>query len=252
MKKLYLFSLILLVVLSSCGRADKIEVSKDNVSFGIDEGENNVTVKADGSWDVTECPDWVTAEVHDSLIVVKVNRNDTGNLRKGDILLSGKENVTATIHVKQATKCTHITPESDKVEFDKEGGTKTVAIDTDGGELNVQVPDDFTATYDDGALIINATANEAGTKRGEIKLTCEDQRATINVTQKGNLCKRCGGTGKITCPKCHGEGSYPGAPPAYNYIGCERCGGEGVPMHFDENASGSGRITCPDCGGSGH
>ena len=254
MKKIYLFSLMLLSMLSSCGGADKIEVSKDNVSFGIDGGENNVTVKADGSWDVTECPDWVTAEVHDSLIVVKVNRNDTGKMLKGDIILTGKENVTATIHVKQATKCTHITPESDKVEFDKEGGTKTVAVDTDGGDLNLQVPDGFTATFDDGTLTVNATANEAGTKRGEIKLTCEDQSATINVIQKGNLCQRCGGTGKITCPKCHGKGyTEVYDDPYYAFYGCKACGGGGYSYKaVDEGYhEGSGKIACPDCGGSG-
>lgn len=257
MKKLFLLNLLMLAMLASCGGADNIQVSKDNLSFAREGGEENVNVTADGSWNVKECPDWVTAEIHDSLMVVKVQNNETGTPREGDIVLAGKDDVTATIHVKQATKCTHITPASDKVEFEKEGGTQTIAIDTDGSP-QVEAPEGFTATYDNSTLSVTAPANEAGSKRGEIKLTCEDQSATIYATQKGNVCQRCGGTGKITCPKCNGKGLVHVyvAPDLRDMVSdqqpCEKCGGHwGGTSDSNDWKNGSGRIKCPDCGGTG-
>ena len=258
MKKLFLLNLLMLAMLASCGGADNIQVSKDNLSFAREGGEENVNVSADGSWNVKECPDWVTAEIHDSLMVVKVQNNETGAPREGDIVLAGKDDVTATIHVKQATKCTHITPASDKVEFEKEGGTQTIAIDTDGSP-QVEAPEGFTATYDNGTLSVTAPANEAGSKRGEIKLTCEDQSATIYATQKGNVCQRCGGSGKITCPKCNGKGLVHVyvAPEMRDIVGseqpCEKCGGnwDGTTDAGSVWRKGSGHIKCPDCGGTG-
>ena len=257
MKKSILFLAgLALIMLSACNGANNISVDKNSISFPIGGGEENVSVTADGSWNVKECPDWVTAEIHDSLMVIKVQNNETGTPREGDIVLAGKDDVTVTIHVKQATKCIHITPASDKVEFEKEGGTQTIAIDTDGSP-QIEAPEGFTATYDNGTLSVTAPANEAGSKRGEIKLTCEDQSATIYATQKGNVCQRCGGTGKITCPKCNGKGLVHVyvAPDLRDMVSgldyCSKCGGHWIGPNDGDIVKGSGRIKCPDCGGTG-
>lgn len=248
-----------LFLLSSCGGASSISVDKNSVSFAIDGGEENVNVTADGSWSVKDCPDWVKTETQEGVIIIKAERNETGAVREGNIVLQGKSNVEATITVKQFSKCTHITPASDKAEFEKEGGTQTIAIDTDGGNLNIEAPEGFSASYDNGTLSVTAPANEAGSKRGEIKLTCEDQSATIYATQKGNVCQRCGGSGKITCPKCNGKGLVHVyvAPEMRDIVGseqpCEKCGGnwDGTTDAGSVWRKGSGRIKCPDCGGTG-
>ena len=171
-------------------------------------------------------------------------------------MLAGKGDVQAVIKVIQASRCTHITPETDKVEFEKEGGTQTVKIDTDGSP-KVEAPEGFTATYAGGVLTINAPANEAGGKNGEIKLTGDGQSAIIAVSQKGNVCPKCNGTGKIKCSKCGGKGYYgeytpaDGDMPAYTYkVACRKCGGDGY-AEGEFYHKGSGRVTCPDCGGSG-
>ncbi|MBR5086008.1 MAG: hypothetical protein IKX31_03265 [Muribaculaceae bacterium] len=254
MKKLFNYlSVVALLMLTACNGATFITPDKDAVSFAIDGDEESVNISADGSWSISECPEWVTTEVQDSVLTIKTAKNETGAVREGDIILSGKEGVNVKIKVTQAAKCTHITPASDKVEFEKEGGTQTVNIDTDGLP-QVEAPEGFTATYAAGVLTINTPANEEGVKNGEIKLTCEDQSATIAVSQKGNVCPKCNGTGKIKCPKCHGRGytSYGGADAAW---GCKSCGGrgyEGEGMDLDDClVRGSGRIRCPQCGGSG-
>ena len=248
-----------LLVLTACGGATVINTDKNAVDFTIEGGENTVSVSADGSWKVAECPEWVTTDIQDSTLVIKTARNVSGAVRDGNIVLTGKDDVQAVIKVTQASKCTHITPETDKVEFEKEGGTQTVKIDTDGSP-KVEAPEGFTAAYAGGVLTINAPANEAGGKNGEIKLTGDDQSATIAVSQKGNICPRCNGSGKVKCTKCGGRGEI--FSEAYMSIfGCSRCGGGGSlgkPESYEEDwynngyHKGSGKMKCPQCGGSGH
>ena len=253
MKKLLNYlSVVALLVLTACNGATVITPDKNAVDFTLEGGEENVNITADGSWNISECPEWVTAEVQDSVLTIKTAKNETGAVREGDIILSGKEGVNVKIKVTQAAKCTHITPTSDKVEFEKEGGTQTVNIDTDGLP-QVEAPEGFTATYAAGVLTINTPANEEGVKNGEIKLTCEDQSATIAVSQKGNICPKCNGTGKVRCTKCGGKGNIYSEYWLCIY-GCSKCGGKGKSDKWgDYNfRNGSGKMTCPACGGSGH
>ena len=259
MKKLLNYiSVFALLVLTSCVGATVINTDKNAVDFTLEGGEDSVNISADGHWIIKEHPDWVTIEYQNSTIVIKTARNKTGAVREGGIIISGKEGVNVKIKVTQAAKCTHITPASDKVEFEKEGGTQTVNIDTDGLP-QVEVPEGFTATYASGVLTINTPANEEGTKNGEIKLTCEDQSATIAVSQKGNVCPKCNGTGKVRCSKCGGKGIVEGyeADGSWYEEGCRKCGGRGFyalwgPSSESDVHRGSGKMTCPACGGSGH
>lgn len=252
MKKLSIFfSFVALLALTACNGATSITPEKDEVSFTVNGGEESVSIDTDGSWEIKECPDWVETEAEEDVLVIKTEKNETGEILKGDIVLKGKGDVTATIKVTQASKCTHITPESDKVEFDKEGGTQKINIDTDGTP-EVEASEGFSATYDNGVLTVTAPANEAGAKRGEIKLTCEDQKVTIYATQKGNICPTCGGSGKVRCNKCGGQG-YIYYIQTDGIAGCTRCGGRGCRVgEEDDLVNGSGKMTCPTCGGSGH
>ena len=253
MKKLQNYiSVLALLVLTACGGATFINPDKNAVDFTINGGEGSVTISADGSWDISDCPEWVTTDVQDSTLVITTARNESGAVREGNIVLTGKDNVQAVIKVTQASKCTRINPETEKVEFEKEGGTQTVKIDTDGSP-QVEAPEGFTATYASGVLTINAPANEGGGKKGEIKLTGDDQSATIAVSQKGNICPKCNGTGKVRCTKCGGKGNIFSEYWLCIY-GCSKCGGKGKSDKWgDYNfRNGSGKMKCPTCGGSGH
>ncbi|MBR5087130.1 MAG: hypothetical protein IKX31_09030 [Muribaculaceae bacterium] len=243
---------IALLALTACNSATVITPETDAVAFTIDGGEQKVSVTTDGTWSISDCPGWVKTSVEGNVISIIAERNETGALREGDIVLSGKGDVKAIIKVSQVVKCTHITPSADKLEFGKEGGTQTLNIDTDG-MLQVEATGGYTATYAGGVLTVTAPSNDEGAKRGEIKLTADDQSITIYASQKGNTCKTCGGSGKITCPQCHGKGWYP-IQAAGGGACCERCGGY-EPGVTDGSAgeprTGSGRIKCPDCGGTG-
>ena len=264
MKRIFNYlSVVALLVLCSCGGATYINLSSDLVNFPIEGGEESVNIEADGSWEMVSSPDWVTTEVQENGLVIKTRANETGESLQGDIVLKGKEGVEVSIKIAQATKCSHITPAEEAVEFDKEGGTKTVNIDTDGA-IQVEAPEGFTATYADGVLSVTAEANDGGKRSGEISLTADDQSATIAVSQKGNICPRCKGTGKVKCTKCGGKGKFIcDSGFAYSVTACSSCGGFGLytdagDPYYDNTTSragfrkGSGKVNCPACGGSGH
>lgn len=254
-----LFSLVAMLALCACNNATFIKPDKAAVEFTLEGGDASVGVSADGSWEVKECPEWVTTEVRDSVLVVKAQRNDTGKVREGNIVLASGD-VTATIAVKQMTKCTHITADVEAVEFEKEGGSKTVNIDTDGA-VQVVAPEGFTADYAGGVLTVTATANEGGKRIGDITLKADEITTIIKATQAGNVCPTCNGTGKVTCSKCRGKGTYdekfPGPPFGVTH-GCAKCGGAGEEAWAGAGAAGrstlrkgTGKMTCPNCGGSG-
>ena len=162
MKKLINYlSVAALLLLCACGGATYITPDNMSVNFPIDGGYDNVNIDADGSWEIISCPDWVIADKQENVLSLKTDRNETGKILQGYIVLKGKEGVEISIQVTQATKCTHITPSEETVEFDKEGGTKTVNIDTDG-TLQLTVPEGFTASFADGVLTVNAGVNDGG------------------------------------------------------------------------------------------
>ena len=260
MKKLSKFLCgLALLVLCSCGGATYIDLEKDEVNFSIEGGEESVNIIADGSWEIASCPDWVTIEKQEGVLIIKTNANETGDALEGNIVLTGKDGVESTISVIQATKCSHIIPAEDMVNFDEDGGTETIDIDTDGA-IQVEAPAGFDASYADGVLTVTTDANDGGKRSGKITLSADDQRATISVSQKGNVCPRCNGSGIVKCSKCGGKGYYRsgaydewlGGQPTY---GCSKCGGGGSIHGYSGLQSfheGSGRMTCPECGGSGH
>ena len=266
---IFLLAAIVAVVLCSCSKAKSIQVNEDQVAFAINGGEKSIVVTADGSYEVTDCPDWLQAVTGDSTITLIAQENTTGAVRECVINLVGNE-VSVPITVTQADKCTHITVSEAEVTIPKEGGSKELTIDTDGANLVMEASEGIPAELKDGKLTINAPANEGGTVNGTVTLTCDTVTTEVKVTLEGSICPKCNGTGKVKCPKCGGKGftSSNTAHSGEDY-GCRSCGGSGVRYSFDsgwangtfdgstsyENhgfRKGSGQMACPNCGGKGH
>ena len=285
-----LFGLTALLMLCACNQASFITPDKSQIDFIVEGGEQTVTVSTDGSWDIRECPGWLSTEVKiinkeswlvrfgmkirtEVLLKIKATSNESGNSREGEIVLASGD-ATATITVTQAsndanqgssnstqnsdtptqnTKCTHITPETNTLSFGIEGGRKTVNINTDGTP-RVNVTGGFTATFEGGVLTVTAPPNDGGKRNGKITLTDEAQTATIKVTQSGSTCITCGGTGKMKCARCGGSGVITVSDGYYiEYYGCTICGGRGYEGESGNNmVKGSGRVRCSVCGGKGH
>lgn len=262
-----IFNILVLAVcaatmLCSCSKAKNIEVSEDNITFAINGGEKTIDVTADGSYDIQDCPEWVKAEADESTLKLTVGENTTGAVRDCVIKLVGSD-IEVPIRIIQADKCTFIKVSETEVTLPKEGGSKELTVETDGGNIAMNASDGFEATLADGILKITAPANEGGTINGTLTLTCDEVKTDVSVTVEGNICPTCNGTGKVRCSKCGGQGyTFEFVPGPYNYyeFGCSNCGGSGEGFgdapadgstHYTVR-KGSGKMNCPTCGGTGH
>lgn len=259
MKKFIVLFLSALFVLglTSCKKdATAITPQLTELSVSKEGVETDVMVAANGDWEVSSTEEWIKPLKSDKNLHVIVMPNTDMALRQGDIILKSGKTVVM-INVIQAYICTKIIPDQTELTFEKEGGTQTVGIDTDGGDIQIDSPDGFTATYANGNLSVTTEPVSGPGPKGKITLSCDDQTATISVKQKGDVCERCGGRGKIKCPNCNGTGISYMRENGSLEIYCTHCGGyggqgSGIEEEYNYNIRiGSGRITCPDCGGSG-
>ena len=260
MKICKLFLLLALCAFCSCKKTTFINSAKGSLSYEIQGGQIVDTISSDGEWQVESCPEWLKVEKQDSILRCVAEENKSGAIREGKITLVGGE-VKSEIAVTQASICTRLNAANTSLAFEKEGGTQTVDIDTDGGKINVEVQGNMEANYDKGKLTVTAPANDAGTSSGKITLSCDEQKAEIAVTLKGSICPTCNGTGKVRCNKCGGRGSYDeqfDMPPFGVTYGCPKCGGIGEESWAGAGAAGrsafrkgSGKMPCPTCGGKG-
>ena len=85
------------------GQATFITPDKKAINFGFNGGYETVIIGADGKWSITDSPDWIKTYSKDGEIVINTTNNETGSVRNGSIVLSGKGDVTATINVIQAS-----------------------------------------------------------------------------------------------------------------------------------------------------
>ncbi len=235
----------LMVAVVSCKKATYLNADETEIKAEMAGAQGTIALHSDGTeFELTQSPDWVTANIADSTLTYTIGANDTHAVRTGTIDVKCGD-LTLSIPVTQVTVATKLSVDPEKVSFEKEGGTAEVTVDTDGAGVKVDCPEGITATYADGKLSVVAPKNDKGTINGVITLTCDSHTATVNVTVKGAVCARCKGTGRVTCRWCHGSG--------YLNIGegggCQYCGGR--PQTDGSGYDGRGWNKCPDCKGTG-
>lgn len=263
--KLFALALVVLTLSACNGKAKKIAVSEDKLAFAIVGGEKTVKVTADGSFEVSDCPEWLTVETADSTVTVKAGENKTGAVRKCEFHLVGADGVSVPISVTQQSTCTHITITPNEVSFTKDGGSDTLTIDTDGAPLSLETTADIKAEFKDSKLIISTPANDRGPINGSVTITCDTVTTVVKVTVAGTICPTCKGSGKVRCTQCRGIGYIDNEMYRTQY-GCTGCGGQGerVIHTFSEIpgenpppptsygfVKGTGKMFCPVCGGLG-
>lgn len=241
------------VIATGCKKATYLRADKASIALSRSGGSVTVTLSSDvDGFSVESAPEWVDAQITDSTLVVSAGENDANSMRSSAITVKAG-GLLLEIPIKQVFEATHLSVPSETVVFPKEGGEKTVDVDCDGDVEIRSVPDGVTASYESGVLTIVAKKNDKGAIKGNIQLSAGKLTAEVPVKVEGNICTRCGGSGKITCSTCHGDGFYWTQYYSESCIwGCERCGGDGYggPRGFCQY--GTGKITCPQCHGSGH
>lgn len=253
--RLTLILLLVAMTLGSCKKkATRIMLETKNVEIAQAGGEKWIEIMADGIWRLESCPEWLKVKTTDDALLLKAEANTTGAPRECDLQLVGDDDVKVTLAVRQTGACTHINASPSELSFPKEGGDRTVTIDTDAANLNVEASEGVGAKYQNGKLVVVAPANEGGPIKGVITLTCDTLKTEIPFTVEGGKCPTCNGTGKVKCTKCGGRGVITVSDGYYiEYYGCTICGGRGAEGEGGNNlVKGSGRVTCPKCQGKGH
>lgn len=149
----------------------------------------HVGIDYDGyTWKVSYNPSWVAAwnvPGDKNKIDIFADPNDTGSPREGDVnIKSGKQH--AILKVRQRAFATYIKPETTEVKFPKEGGTKTIKINTDGtGYTITDCPGAETEIDSDGNLKITVGELDSGTAAwgGGITLSEDNVSCYISVSQ---------------------------------------------------------------------
>lgn len=232
---------------TACDNASYLTASTESVESEQEANEGTIALSSDGKkYEITHSPEWVTVTLVDSILSYNIGANDTQAVRTDSIVVTCG-GMSLCIPVTQNIKATYIKVDQESVTFEKEGGTQTVNIDTDGGNITTEVTGDITASVEGKTLTINAAANDGGSKSGEVTVKCDDFSAKVKVTIKGSICVRCKGSGRVKCSACGGSGMTCARShwdPDFNDYNCDyidNCG----------RCGGSGRRKCPDCKGAG-
>ena len=253
MKRLF-FPILLALMLFSCKEATFIGADKENLDIPRQGDTVVVSLNSDvPEFEVKESPEWAVCTIEGDRLTVIVGVNDSKAKRDGHIII-GAPGKALDIPIAQGYAATVLEVESDKLDFEKDGGSKELTVNTDGSPT-IEAPEWVTAQLTNGKLMVTATACQGSARSGQIKLSDDTLSVAINVKQQGDVCARCKGTGKITCPKCHGKGHF---SEWYDTNGgfyelCKYCGGHWKEYYDAEPIPyyGTGRVKCPDCGGTG-
>lgn len=83
-------------------------------------------------WKVNHCPEWVNVyKEGKTKLKIMASDNDTGSQREGTITVQSGSQISRA-NVIQSAFATYIKPSVEELKFPKEGGTKTVEIESDG------------------------------------------------------------------------------------------------------------------------
>lgn len=254
MKKFFSSALFVLLCtvafsLASCNKATYLRADVETIEAESDGETNELVLHSDGTdFQLVSSPEWVMTMLTDSILKYVVEEN-TGNAnREGEIVVSCGEQ-KLVLKVVQGLPATKLSVNPTSLAIPKEGGTLTVNVDTDASNPKITAPEGFTATYADGKLTVEATPEAK--KEGTITLKAGKLKATITLSEKPDICPTCGGSGRVTCTQCKGEGMYWATDDWMSGTTCERCDGMIPGMGPRGMAAGTGKMKCPTCGGRG-
>lgn len=250
MKTRIFLCLAALVLLMGCKKATVLESDVESLTVPISGQTDTIRLSSDvNDFKLESFPEWTQTELTDSVLVVKVGKNDSKGERKGEIVVTNGD-LKLTIPVVQQFKATHLDlPDGDSISFGKEGGSQTLAVSCDGN-VSVEAPEGMQASYADGVLTVSVPENTGGSVKNTIVLTADEFSKEVSVSIEGSICPTCKGSGKIRCKSCGGKGYID----SYRAIlGCEKCGGRGGSTYEGDfnYREGSGKQACPTCGGKG-
>lgn len=259
-----------IAVSQASGLATRFEPQKSNIDIdedGVEEGYVYVVkVDTDGTtWSVEDYPKWLTsvfANIELNRLEVKVGRN-TGKILQGTITIKSNNGDLRDISVFQDGNPTDFRASKSTVKFGTSSDYEYVTIYNDSHKQpSISEYESWisTSVIDKNRIKISCIRNYDDPPRsGTVYVSCGDEQVSITVKQDGwSKCRRCGGEGKISCPK-NGQMNLPYWSFQYEngthyYVEWPMAIGMAAQMKRYERCNtcgGSGHIECPDCDGEG-
>ena len=216
-KNKYLVALFLLLGVCSCSEVGDLEgvvvrkeyvpaddkpkptlvVGTSSLDFDAAQGQKSFTIESNGSWTI-EAPDWCSLSVSsgsgNATITVSVGENLSSDVRSGNIVVSGTNDLSATIKVTQQGKKQPPTPSltvgTTALTFEAEQGQLEFTIESNTS-WTIEAPGWCTLSKSSGAgdatITVSVGENPSTEERsGNIVVSGTDNLSTtIKVTQKG-------------------------------------------------------------------
>lgn len=169
-----------------------LSVQPNNISFGLNYGEREFYINADGDWTTSSDSPWLTLSLShgtgNATVTAYVSENFTGVIRQGTITVKDiNSNLEKTITVVQSTYT--INADKSEIIFDPDGGTQTFNILTNS-ECLLEKPEwvelsDIWFNANKTVKVIVGTNYTFDMLSGEIRLKDSNGQVVqaINVTQ---------------------------------------------------------------------
>lgn len=199
---LYICSLALLscaTLLPSCKQQNELEevvltVSAGELSFAKDAGEQTISVTTTASeWTYFSAQElsWFTLHQEGNNLRVVVTANPTGADRTALILISSAGQMKR-ITLRQSAADAVITADMTQVEFDTQGGVRTISFrsNTEGVKAELADPVDWLSirSVEHGLLTLEAQpSTEKSSRNAKVLLSIGGATQEIQVTQRGTI-----------------------------------------------------------------
>ncbi|MDR2929015.1 MAG: SUMF1/EgtB/PvdO family nonheme iron enzyme [Cytophagaceae bacterium] len=169
--------------------ASSLTVSENSVSFPLDGASTQILVSTDAlSWTVSHLPEWCKAARSEGGLLLNIDcASNSGTSRKGWFKISaGRQEVFININ-QEGTPATYFRTETQRIAFRSMDTSKTVKVDTDGGNLEVtDLPDWCVATIYEGSFTLTPTHNTGIARHARIKVTALPLETFIDIVQTGS------------------------------------------------------------------
>lgn len=230
-KIILLFTIFCL--LAGCKKATYLHSDKNALSIVHEGGSDSLKIHTDkNNVQISSTPDWVKAQLADSILLITAKENPSNSPRKGNILLVNADQ-RLSIKVVQAGLASYMTLKEKSITIPSDGSEVSLEIDTDGSNVKVEGVDGVNSKFENGCLKITGKGNTGATRKTKANVICDSLTQTLLIIEEGTTCSRCHGKGRVICNICKGTGvDY--CP----YRTCDMC-------------SGRLYVSCPECRGKG-
>ena len=239
-----------ITILQETGYASHLSVSNDDVYLTANGGNTSISINTDGIFAVSTAPaSWVSTSINGKTLNLAYSDN-SGTVRNSYLIISSGSK-SKRINITQAGKsATRLDLSTYNVEFNANGGSRTIEIYTDGEcKISTQPESWANATISGNSISLRVNENP-GTKRSDyfvIKSGSYEKR--INISQAGKTATHLnassdnisysysGGTRTITV-STDGEWQISTGTAGWGHTSIS---GNTITLRIDENTSSSSR-----------